>query len=125
MTLYEILARKLPFEGMSLMEITLAVCVEDKRPELASVDELLSLNGSLSVLVDMMKQCWQTSASDRPSFDKIAERLKELAPRRMWRAASQLRAVSERIIQAKRDVESQFDSAWGKLVELVALQRLC
>ena len=73
----------------------------------------------------MMKQCWQTSASDRPSFDKIAERLKELAPRRMWRAASQLRAVSERIIQAKRDVESQFDSAWGKLVELVALQRLC
>ena len=125
MTLYEILARKLPFEGMSLMEITLAVCVEDKRPELASVDEALSLNSSLSVLVDMMKFCWQTSASDRPTFDQVTERLKELAPRRMSRAASQLRAVSERIIQAKRDVESQFDSAWGKLVELVALQRLC
>ena len=124
MTLYEILARKLPFEGMSLMEITLAVCVEDKRPELASVDEALSLNSSLSVLVDMMKFCWQTSASDRPTFDQVTERLKELAPRRMSRAASQLRAVSERITQAKRKVEDEFDAAWGKLVELVVVTAL-
>ena len=72
----------------------------------------------------MMKFCWQTSASDRPTFDQVTERLKELAPRRMSRAASQLRAVSERITQAKRKVEDEFNAAWGKLVELVVVTAL-
>ena len=80
MTLYELLTRRLPFQGKAPTAVMRAVCVDDTRPDVAES----SADGSAAneLLIALMRECWATDPFDRPSFGEIVSRLNELAPTR-------------------------------------------
>ena len=139
MTLYELLTRRLPFEGKAPTAVMRAVCVDDTRPDVAES----SADGSLSViandpLIALMRQCWATDPFDRPSFGEIVSRLNELAPTREITCVRTRRArehitrltmppnardryermltkLTQRIKDEEEKVEREFDAAWEQL----------
>eukprot|EP00027_Filamoeba_sp_ATCC50430_P014226 CAMPEP_0168578836 /NCGR_PEP_ID=MMETSP0413-20121227/21545_1 /TAXON_ID=136452 /ORGANISM="Filamoeba nolandi, Strain NC-AS-23-1" /LENGTH=1106 /DNA_ID=CAMNT_0008612709 /DNA_START=22 /DNA_END=3339 /DNA_ORIENTATION=+ len=71
MILYEIITRREPFEGLSLLfEIFREVVVEQKRPRLPS--------NTLPALRSLVEQCWHADPDYRPDFKTIVEKLEAI-----------------------------------------------
>ena len=135
MTLYELLTRRLPFQGKAPTAVMRAVCVDDTRPDVAES----SADGSAAneLLIALMRQCWATDPFDRPSFGEIVSRLNELAPTREITCARagrslhsarltmpptardryerMLTKLTQRIKDEEEKVEREFDAAWEQL----------
>ena len=71
MTIYELLTRGYPFEGLGLADLMRTLLVDDERPRLERVED----PAELSLLVKLMCDCWSTRPHERPSFEAIAARL--------------------------------------------------
>ena len=56
MTLYEMLARKLPYGGKDAFTVMHSVCVDDERPNIDSID--CELHDAMKFLLKLMKDCW-------------------------------------------------------------------
>ena len=69
--LWEILTREEPYEEKEPMQIVVEVVNEGLRPTIRP--ELLD-----SPLVPLMRDCWHTEPSSRPTFEKVAERLRAI-----------------------------------------------
>lgn len=63
--LYEILAMKEPYLGMSQDMIVMGVIERGLRPEMPS-------HFGPPALIDLIEQCWAENPAERPSFDQIA-----------------------------------------------------
>ncbi|EAY01050.1 TKL family protein kinase [Trichomonas vaginalis G3] len=61
--LYELLTSKIPFNGMTSLQIMNAVCIEKKRPKIPD-----SAPEKLKFLINL---CWSQNPDFRPSFDSI------------------------------------------------------
>ena len=69
--LWEILTREEPYEEKEPMQIVVEVVNEGLRPTIRP--ELLD-----APLVPLMRDCWHTEPSSRPTFEKIVERLRAI-----------------------------------------------
>ena len=69
MLLWEIENEKVPFEGVSPSEVTDMICAQKLRPSI-----LESCDYSLAY---MIRKCWTSHSSKRPSFSDIARDLKQ------------------------------------------------
>ena len=112
MTLYELLTRGLPFKGLSMPLLMRALLLEDERPSLADVEDPSEL---LPSLVELMRDCWAKAPHERPSFEAIAARLAQRAPRRGSVHVLALQTLEKRIAKARDDAKSKFDAAWASL----------
>jgi len=72
--LWEILTRLEPYEDKEPMQIVVEVVNEGLRPTLPPPFDS-------SPLVPLMKQCWDQDPEQRPSFEKVLERLLEIDAR--------------------------------------------
>ena len=63
---------KLPFEGLTAMQIMKKVCIENALPDMTLV-----IDGCPEVLTDMMTQCLAQAPSAGPSFASLVPTLQE------------------------------------------------
>ncbi|KAK8888432.1 hypothetical protein M9Y10_039502 [Tritrichomonas musculus] len=67
--IYEIATNERPFNGYSMVQLLMEVSKKGKRPDFT--DDVPECYQKL------IKKCWSQSPKDRPTFDEIAEQLKE------------------------------------------------
>ena len=111
MTIYELLTRGYPFEGLGLADLMRTLLLDDERPQLERVED----PAELSLLVKLMCDCWSTRPHERPSFEAIAARLAARAPRRGSMHVAALQTLERRIAAARDGAKSKFDAAWERL----------
>lgn len=70
--LWEILTRMEPYDDKEPMQIVVEVVNEGLRPAIPA-------HMFTSPLVPLMMDCWQTEPDDRPTFDRVVDRLKQIA----------------------------------------------
>ena len=68
--LWEMVTRKIPFEGMNGVQVSVAVATRDLRPTIPP--------DTPQDVAKIMKECWSTDPNDRPVFSEIAQRLKAM-----------------------------------------------
>ena len=110
MTLYELFTRRLPFEDMQDEQVMKAVCSDDARPDLALLDDGMHPAG-----VAIMKECWATDPSRRPSFEAISRQLHELAPSRATEQKALIKLLTVRIKENGLKAKGKLDKAWEAL----------
>ena len=85
---YEIITRKVVYSGNQVPHDTLIDLIKTKgqKPDLSCIDEVannLEKNSSDSAILhelnEIVSQCWQTKAADRPKISDVKQRLKKLA----------------------------------------------
>lgn len=70
--LHEIFSGQVPYSGLRAMQVAYGVANEGLRPE-------SEWDSSFPAKIrELMKDCWKAERSDRPTFDKIIERLNEM-----------------------------------------------
>ena len=68
---WEILTRRIPWQGVSEAQIMTAVLLDGKRPEY----EQMEIIGPLRKYEDLVMQCWKQDSAQRLTFDEIASTL--------------------------------------------------
>ncbi len=68
--LFEMLSRRVPWDGLGPAQIRAKVCNESARPEMPL--------STPTPLVKLISACWAQSAAARPSFSDVANQLKEI-----------------------------------------------
>ena len=77
MVLYEMGSGKLPFAEMIPMAVMVAVVINKQRPQM---DDIKSCHGDEPRLQELIEQCTEWEASERPSVTEIISILTELVP---------------------------------------------
>ena len=72
MIMYEIWARRMPWEGMAPMQVAIKVCHEKARPEI-----LVEMEPEVQAL---MERCWDQEPKLRPPFVEVIAELKTMRP---------------------------------------------
>ena len=72
--MWEIMSRKVPWEGSNQMQVGFAVVTEGKRPPLDAVHSCYPTE-----CVELMQECWATDAAARPTFVEIMERISSIS----------------------------------------------
>ena len=68
--LWQLLTREVPFADKSQIEAAAAVALEGLRPPMpADVPKSI---------LELIQQCWSQNATERPSFDRIVEKLEKM-----------------------------------------------
>ena len=126
MTLYELLTRKLPFDGENMQGIVQAIA-NDERPDITLVEQ----PEDLQLLVQIMQDCWTKAPGERPNFDRIVPRLAEYAPRRNTKDRRAYSEIKRRWAEQCAKAKQKFDEVWVNKLEpqggaqlLSSLQRL-
>ena len=70
------MTRRIPYQGMEPSEVVEGVTQHHLRPAISG--GILDM-GCPFELVDLMRQCWDTNPSTRPSFPTIVRELKAIA----------------------------------------------
>jgi len=76
--LYELIARKKAFAGLSGSQVITTV-LAGERPELSSKPDFLK-SKLFNAMVELMKDCWQDNPHGRPSSLEVLKRLEKLDP---------------------------------------------
>eukprot|EP00466_Bigelowiella_natans_P020126 jgi/Bigna1/69282/fgenesh1_pg.8_\ len=108
---WEIFARKRPFPSMNPHQATLAVLMEDARPKIPDFVP--------PAIRDLINDCWQKDAKNRPMFPKIIERLKatieEGLPRESLSLKNAKLYMKKTHVYAFRSKDRfVFHKSWGK-----------
>ena len=73
MTMYEVLTRKIPFEGKNQNQFVMLFCVQHKRPDVRLVEP-----GCPPKLKELMVRCWNEDPAARPAFPEIVAALEPI-----------------------------------------------
>jgi serine/threonine protein kinase len=71
--LYEVLARQMPYFELNAASIPHVVSQGDRPTDFYPLPPKIAGDPRLSMLIQLMEECWSPAPADRPSFEKIVE----------------------------------------------------